>query len=190
MSGKGKKKGAKKKGDDDGPDQEEMAGILSSQVECLKQRLVLEQERSNMSRSKEDDIRQREVELANDLDDQKKKTGMIVREMTDQYNKMEEDLSKSIKTQEGKVQDQQRQIQELKERRMQLIQEKEDIYNEKEEEIRKLKKNIDEMSSDFAEMLKDTLTKMQERIEFANKTWEDDTDANMLKKFDEMNAGK
>ena len=69
MSGKGKKKGAKKKGDDDGPDQEEMAGILSSQVECLKQRLVLEQERSNMSRSKEDDIRQREVELANDLDD-------------------------------------------------------------------------------------------------------------------------
>lgn len=45
------------------------------------------------------------------------------------------------------------------------------------------------MSSDFAEMLKDTLTKMQERIEFANKQWEDD-DANMMKKFDEMAAGK
>ncbi len=43
------------------------------------------------------------------------------------------------------------------------------MIREKDEEIRELKKRIDEMSSDFAEMLKDTLTKMQERIEFANK---------------------
>jgi len=57
---------------------------------------------------------------------------------------------------------------------------------EKDEEIKALKKRIDEMSSDFAEMLKDTLTRMQERIEFANKTWDDDGDANMMKKFDEM----
>ena len=46
------------------------------------------------------------------------------------------------------------------------------------------------MSSDFAEMLKDTLTKMQERIEFANKQWEDENDANILKKFDEINNTK
>ena len=39
----------------------------------------------------------------------------------------------------------------------------------KKDEIDELKKRIDEMSSDFADMLKDTLTKMQERIEFANK---------------------
>ena len=43
------------------------------------------------------------------------------------------------------------------------------MISSKDEEIRELKKRIDEMSSDFAEMLKDTLTKMQERIEFANK---------------------
>lgn len=43
------------------------------------------------------------------------------------------------------------------------------MIREKDDEIRELKKRIDEMSSDFAEMLKDTLTKMQERIEFANK---------------------
>ena len=43
------------------------------------------------------------------------------------------------------------------------------MVQEKDEEIKTLKKRIDEMSSDFAEMLKDTLTKMQERIEFANK---------------------
>ena len=64
------------------------------------------------------------------------------------------------------------------------------MISSKDEEIRELKKRIDEMSSDFAEMLKDTLTKMQERIEFANKQWEDDNDANMLKKFEEMASGR
>jgi gas vesicle protein len=64
------------------------------------------------------------------------------------------------------------------------------MIREKDDEIRELKKRIDEMSSDFAEMLKDTLTKMQERIEFANKQWEDDNDTNMLKKFEDMAAGR
>ena len=64
------------------------------------------------------------------------------------------------------------------------------MIREKDDEIKELKKRIDEMSSDFAEMLKDTLTKMQERIEFANKQWEDDNDTNMLKKFEDMTAGR
>lgn len=42
------------------------------------------------------------------------------------------------------------------------------------------------MSSDFAEMLRDTLEKMKERIESANKQWEEENDANMLKRFEEM----
>ena len=44
-----KKKAAKGAGDDEGPDQAEMNMILEAQVESLKQRLVLEQERSNDS---------------------------------------------------------------------------------------------------------------------------------------------
>lgn len=38
------------------------------------------------------------------------------------------------------------------------------------------------MSSEFADMLKDTLSKMQDRIEFANKDWKEE-DSN---KFDHM----
>ena len=64
------------------------------------------------------------------------------------------------------------------------------MIEQKDEEIRELKKRIDEMSSDFAEMLKDTLTKMQERIEFANKQWEDDNDTNMMKRLDDLAAGR
>lgn len=44
-----------------------------------------------------------------------------------------------------------------------------EIEKAKNDEIKELKKRIDEMSSDFAEMLRDTLHKMQERIEIANK---------------------
>ena len=40
------------------------------------------------------------------------------------------------------------------------------------------------MSSDFTEMLKETLSKMQERIEFANEQWKGN-DASMLKRFED-----
>lgn len=64
-----------------------------------------------------------------------------------------------------------------------------EIEKAKNEEIKELKKRIDDMSSDFAEMLRDTLTKMQERIEIANKQWEEENDANMLKRFEDMALG-
>lgn len=39
-------------------------------------------------------------------------------------------------------------------------------------------------------MLKETVQKMQERIEFANKQWEDENDPSILKRFeDEMAIG-
>ncbi len=37
------------------------------------------------------------------------------------------------------------------------------------------------MSQEFATMLKSTLDKMQQRIQEANKQWEEENDANMLK---------
>ena len=48
-----KKKAAKGKGgDDEGPDQAEMNGILEAHVDSLKQKLVLQQERCNGSYAK------------------------------------------------------------------------------------------------------------------------------------------
>ena len=57
---------------------------------------------------------------------------------------------------------------------------------ENDEQIKELNRRIEEMSSEFADMLKDTLSKMQDRIEFANKDWKDDTDNDVAKKFDHM----
>ena len=68
----------------------------------------------------------------------------------------------------------------------QFNQKKEEIIQEKDEEIKELNRRIEEMSSEFADMLKDTLSKMQDRIEFANKDNKDDMDTDMAKKFDHM----
>ncbi len=42
-----------------------------------------------------------------------------------------------------------------------------------------LNNRINQMSSEFADMLKDTLSKMQDRIEFPNKETIDDTNGNI-----------
>ena len=42
------------------------------------------------------------------------------------------------------------------------------------------------MNSNFSTMLKTTLTKMKDRINEANKTWEQDNDTKMLEKFKEI----
>ena len=47
---------------------------------------------------------------------------------------------------------------------------------EKETEIKNLEKSIEQMSSEFSTMLKSTLEKMKERIEAANKAWEDENE--------------
>ena len=44
------------------------------------------------------------------------------------------------------------------------------------------------MSSQFAEMLKETLSKMQERIEAANQEWEKENDQKLLQRFEDMQS--
>ena len=46
------------------------------------------------------------------------------------------------------------------------------------------------MSAEFATMLKETLEKMQERIELANTQWEKENYPNLNKKIDEINEKK
>ena len=42
------------------------------------------------------------------------------------------------------------------------------------------------MSTEFAEMLKGLLVKMEDRIEFANKDWQEETSGEVTKKFDHL----
>ena len=90
----GKKKGGKKgKGaDDDKYDMGQMNVILGAQVQSLKERLVLEKERTDKSGSEAERIREEDKELYKELEKQQKQTKHIVHEMTEQYKRMEKDL--------------------------------------------------------------------------------------------------
>jgi gas vesicle protein len=54
----------------------------------------------------------------------------------------------------------------------------------KDEDIAELRKKIEDMSNEFARMLKETLDKMQERVDQAQ--WDNDTDPYMIKKLKEI----
>ena len=106
--------------------------------------------------------------------------------MTQSYKDLEEEYMGKIAKKQDEIAAQKDQIRDKQTLLARKRQEKEAMTAQKDDEIAELKRRIDEMSSDFAEMLKDTLTKMQERIEFANKDWEDKNDISMLKKFEDM----
>lgn len=56
-----------KGGDDDGPDQSVMNSILEAQVDALKQKLVLQQERQNCSQAKQEKIQAWEETMDKDM---------------------------------------------------------------------------------------------------------------------------
>ena len=83
----GKKKGPAKKGKggDDEVDVGLMNTIMKAQVESLKQRLVLEYEKANKSAAKEEDMRQDQVSLEQEMGEHKEVTRTMVGNMTKLY---------------------------------------------------------------------------------------------------------
>ena len=164
MGGKkkgGAKKAKGKKGDDDGEiNQDELHDILKAQVEALKTRLVLEQERRDNADSKRDEIREKEKQMDDDMEEHKEQTRTTVKHMTKIYRSMEESVNMKIVECEKEVADQEAEKKRLKEEIGQVTKEKDEMVQDMDEKLSKLQQRIDTMSSDFAEMLKSTLNKM------------------------------
>uniref|UniRef100_A0A7S3J1E4 Dynein regulatory complex protein 12 n=1 Tax=Euplotes harpa TaxID=151035 RepID=A0A7S3J1E4_9SPIT len=99
------------------------------------------------------------------------------------YITMQKDLMDKINDLEAQVSEHEADIQNKDELISALDQEIKEECIKKDLQIEQLQRQIDEMSSDFAEMLRQTLSKMQERIELANVQWDNDDDnENMLQK--------
>ena len=96
----------------------------------------------------------------------KNNTKKKIRDMTLMYRNMESQLQGQISEKEKKVAGQDEDKMRLKQEIETLKKETQDMITEKDLEIREQEKRIDEMSSDFAKMLKNTLAKMQDRIDF------------------------
>ena len=171
MGGKkkgGGKKGAKK-GDDDGEiNQDDLHDILKAQVETLKSRIVLEQERRDNAISKKEEMRINEEQIGQQQEEHKEETRHTVKAMTKIYRTMETKQNEAIAEKQAAVAAQESAIAKLREEIDRIRKEKEDMMQKKTEDLDLLQQRIDTMSSDFAEMLKTTLHKMQERIDDAN----------------------
>ena len=63
---------------------------------------------------------------------------------------------------------------------------KEEEQKAKEEELNQLTTYINTMNQNFSQMLKQTLSKMKDRINEANRTWEQENDQKMMEKFREI----
>lgn len=151
-----------------------MYDILSSKVMALKARLVLEQERRDNADVNVESIREEATDMKDTMDEDKGKTREMVTKMTQIYKSMEKSYNEKIEMHETEVAQQEKQKKQLNQEIQKLQQDKEDMMTKYESDIFKFKERIDTMSTDFAKMLKTTLKSMQERIDDANQTFEED----------------
>ena len=93
--------------------------------------------------------------------------------MSVQYRKMEERLTENINVLENVVETQEAEVKQLNEDILRLKDERDHKNQEMDEKINKLNLKINEMASEFADILKESLAKMQDRVEFANKDYSD-----------------
>ena len=171
MSKKGK---GNKKNDEDGPDPTRINAALKNQNDMLQRMIVTEQERQDKSLSNTQMYNDRIVELDSEFTEERDKTKKIVDDMKRQYADMQDRLMSEINELEAQVNEHDTDINNKDEQISLLEQEIKEECIQKDEQIEQLQNQIDEMSSDFAEMLKQTLSKMQERIELANVQWDND----------------
>ena len=94
----------------------------------------------------------------------------VTSELKDKYKIVQEKLEREVEDLKSEVTGLKKRIDEKNEEigQLKLLHEKE-VFN-KDEQIRDLKRKVDEMSNQFAGMLKETLDKMQQRIEISH--WE------------------
>jgi hypothetical protein len=183
---KGKKKGGKKgKGGDDEINDADMVNMLNAQVEALKIRLVHEQGRADGAKAAENELRVKMVDLDKAFKQEEITRKQIVSDMTHQYKAMQDELMKENNDLKKISREQEDTIKRKETELVELARDREMDVLRKDEEIRDLKRKIEDMSAEFARMLRETLDKMQERIELAQ--WDNDSgDPQMMKRLKDI----
>lgn len=183
MSKKGKKKG-KGGGEDETQQALEAAAMYGLQLEIMQKKLVEEKKKADTSKLSENEIKEKLIVLESDYKKEEAAKFSIISSMTQQYKAMQEKLDQECETLMKKVKEQEDVIAQKDIEIANLKKEKEMELIKKEEEIRDLKLKIQDMSSEFARMLRETLDKMQDRIELAQ--WDNETDPQMVKQLKDV----
>lgn len=168
----------------------------------LGSQIVSQQETTDRCKASENEFRQKMIELERDNTALKTKQMAISADMTSQYKRMQEQLNGEITGFRAENERLQETISNNERNRKvwvwlgwmetaqkdaayeELKKEKDLILLKKDEQIRDLQRKIDEMSSEFARMLKETLEKMQDRVELQQ--WDNESEEKMVKKFKEI----
>ena len=135
---------------------------------------------------KEQERQQRQLQVKEAYEAQKKRTDAIVADMTRQYKSTDEELREHQARLEQRIDINKDEIEQLERKKQDIIAEKQRVQQKKEDEIKELNRYIDQMHQNFSQMLKTTLNKMKDRIDKANKQWENENDTNLIQKFKEI----
>lgn len=132
------------------------------------------------------------IEVDKDFKVEKDRLFTISNDMNRQYKQMQDELLKDINELKKTVVEKDEVISkssnlisESKEQNInELVRDYEQKLKKKDMDIADFKRKIEDMSNEFASMLKETLDKMQERIELAQ--WDNDSDPQIMKRLKDI----
>lgn len=174
--GKGKGKGKGKDGAGSGADGGELSSaqqitLLKKESEALRLQLT-SQHKLNLSTCLEKEEMKKEVkQLRTSFEAKGTETYELARNMTRQYKALQKELNDRIEALEIEKQAVESALEEEKTERVQECKEFQRVVETKEQEIRDQKEKIEELAQEFGDMLKETLEKLNERIEIHSDEW-------------------
>lgn len=162
---------------------------LQSANHALQLQLADRQEQTLKAIEDKKMLQDRLRDLQNDFETDRDGTMEITKDMTRQYKGMQEELLNRVNTLENT-------ITELKDQlalsRLNLEESKrlkDDVEAKKDTEINEMKLKMDEMTHEFSEMLQSIQTKMRERIEVSNSSFDKEANVPMIRKLEDFNLG-
>lgn len=176
--GKGKKKGAKKGGGDDGDGvgialPEDKIKYLQSQTQALELELAYRSETTAKASSDCKQMLEKVKNARRERDDAKQMTLDVTQDMTRQYKGMRDELLSKINEREHTIQSLRDELDNHRDALRRDAAKAETAIRDRDEEIACLKEKMEHLSVDFAHMLADALKKMKERIEVHSATSDD-----------------
>jgi chromosome segregation ATPase len=165
------KKGAKK---DEGPEEgapltpEDEAKMYLATCQSLQMQLADRTEAMNKAQEEKRTLDEKVSKIQEDFAEEQKTAFEITRDMTRQYNGMQEQLVDRITQLSHTVQELQDKLEDAEQHLEKTMREKDRIISLKDEEISAMKAKMEDMAREFGGMLKETLDKMRERIELSS----------------------
>ncbi|KAL3887134.1 hypothetical protein ACJMK2_027087 [Sinanodonta woodiana] len=169
---KGKGGGKKKKKKDDAQlELEDKYKKTMSEIEALKDQLVVRKEFARRAQMTGDELRQKMTGAEKELEEQQKDQKAINADMTRQYKTMQTEMglrNHQLETELARIRQHLAQTElELKKTK----EEKERMTKEKDEEIGNLQMKINSMEKDYERVIDETLDSLCSKIDTAREKW-------------------